>query len=272
LFNVVVDPPDPFDSTDPMHWFSGTVSYLSCWLELADHAFDPLTRYEYRPTASDLEAVSPPAFFYLLGRLRTSMQHGLNPGSTTDQATLKAVQSWYYGVCGVLEPTQQHWRRLTASLLDEAAVAAERLAIVTDRLPSCPSRAAVESQIRFYSRSLSKEEWRVNLRVSVQDLAPDLDPNLLLEKHLSELQKKLREMPIEPAEISARARELADSIVCREAAKCPVGPRDLLELGVQPGPLIATTFAKVEAEWQRDPTQSRIVLLEFARVLVDNTK
>lgn len=30
LFGAIADPPWPFDSIDPAHWFSGTVSYLSC--------------------------------------------------------------------------------------------------------------------------------------------------------------------------------------------------------------------------------------------------
>jgi len=270
LFGLVYEPPDPFQASDPVHWFSATISYLSCLLDSADQALDPLLLYEYNPATADIETGSPPRLYSVLRRLRTAMQHGLNPSSASDRETIDAVRGWYYSYCGSHTPARHHWRKLTCYLLEEAETAAKRLAICTAQASVCSSRAVVESQLRVYARSLSKEDWRKQLRASINALAPGLDADRVLDKHIGDLQKDLRESTVVTQGVFTRARELTDALVLSEAARCPVTPTDLLGLGIRQGPQLGLIHRKIEVAWQRDLNQSRDALLEIARALRDN--
>jgi hypothetical protein len=271
LFGPVYEPPDPFQSSDPVYWFSASVSYLSSWLECADRAFESLVRYEFNNSTADLEATSPHSFYEVLRRLRTAQQHGLNPSSAPDRETLDIVGGWYYRHCGMQKPLRRHWRKLTSCLLEDAENAANRLAICVAKVPGCASRDVVASQLRFHSRSLSKDGWRSQLRQSIQILAPHLDVERVLDKYLAELQKGLRDSTVVTDEVLIRARELADIAVRREGAKCPVSAKDLIDMGIEPGSKLRIAIAQIEAEWRRDPDQSPITLLEFTRGIISKS-
>jgi hypothetical protein len=116
------------------------------------------------------------------------MQHGLNPSNPSDRKTIDGLRSWYYRRCGSETPRRQHWRKLIRLLLEEAEAAVNRLAICIEQLSSAALRSVVESQVRLHARTLSKEEWRGQVRASVQALAPTLDPDRVVEKHISKLQ------------------------------------------------------------------------------------
>jgi hypothetical protein len=112
---------------------------------------------------------------------------------------------------------------------------------------------------------LSKEEWRVQVRASVQALAPSLDPDRVVEKHITKLQQDLRSSAVNTTEVLSKARELANGIVLIEAARCPVTPTDLLDLGIEQGPRLGLIYARIQAAWERDPTQSREDLLKMVQ-------
>jgi hypothetical protein len=66
---------DPFESTDPIHWFSGVVSNLCCFLmDAANLAFKAFTQYDIKD--KELKTVEQPLYGIVIN-LRTIMQHGL---------------------------------------------------------------------------------------------------------------------------------------------------------------------------------------------------
>jgi len=269
LFREAYQQLDPLQSSDPVHWFSAIVSHLSCLIESADSAWHALVQYEYNAATGDIEAGSAPDFYRVLGRIRTSLQHTLSPNRASDRDSIAVVRDWYFNGCGTDIPARYHWRTLTNLLIQGVRVAPERLALCVEKIPVCSARSIVESQIELYARRLSREDWRAHILASVQALAPELDVDRVLEKYLPELQEGLGKSAAAIDQVIKKARELAEAVVILEAARCPVSPRDLVDMGIKPGPQLGVFHRRIELEWQRDPQQTREHLLQVALALVE---
>lgn len=252
LFDSIEPPAHPFASIDPVYWFAASVSYLSCHVfDGADETLFFLAQYRLPAGGGHLETCEPPALYDDLRALRTCMQHGLN--AVTDQATLSRCRRWYHEHCGTVQPQRQHWRRLTSALLDDWLSTATALAESLQHVSGCSTRCNLASQVAIHQHRLSRHRWRELAVDLIATLAPDLDPDRVLNKHISRLEKSLRNSTVGYAQLEDEARRFLSSVICAEGQRCPVTAEMLMFHGVQSGPRLGAALDFAERTWRGHP-------------------
>ncbi len=264
LLEPIVEPPDPFQSSDPRSWFIGCVSFLACYLfDAADARLEPLWRYYVDTAAGDVRVGPVPPFYDALRVLRTVQQHGLRP--SVNRKTLDAASAWFRAHSGVGSPGAGHWRGLTARLLLEWNEAAERLRAVVATLAESPMRDAVEAVLDLQSRRMPKQFWREQVMAAASEFRADVDVERVLDKHLDAFRRSAQDTALTGPALEQFLRDQAIRAVAEESARCPVTIADLQAVGIPPGPLLGLARKYTEAEWQRNPHQSKHDLLAAAQ-------
>ena len=255
---------DPFDTTDPIHWFEGAVSRLSClFFDATSERFWPML--QYRVVEGQLQQAKLPRFYDLLRALRTSLQHGLDPQKTHNGEVLDSCRAWYTEQVGTETPRREHFRILTEALLEEGREAVTRLAQATCKAPHSTLRRHIETMLAQYTRRRTKQQWREDLLTVADEFGAELDSERFLDKHIQRLQRQLMESVVRHNRLGPEARVLLEKVVAEELACCPVGGADLQGIGIPNGPLLGKALVHVRGLWDRRPALTRIELLEEAR-------
>lgn len=266
LIRDIRQPPDPFDARDPIHWFSGTVSFLACYLfDAVDDGFIPLLGWRWNDGSREIEAAEPLPFLETLRALRTVMQHGLDDVHPRNRDTLAEVEQWCRAVSGSPTPQRDHCRALTSRLLRELEEASSRLNTVVVHAADSSNRDLIEAQLELAMRRLPKYRWRELLEEASAGWNVDIDLDRVLERHLPKLQKDIQETPEKVGALADRARQLASEVILVELARCPVTGEDLIAAGLPRGPLLGQAKGFVEERWRTDTTLTKDLLIALAR-------
>jgi hypothetical protein len=265
LVNPIREPPDPFDARDPRYWFSGTISYLACYVfDAVDDCFTKLLGCRWNEATLEIEATEPVAFHGILRALRTVMQHGLDQQHPRNRETLRNVERWCHAVLGSAALRRDHCRALTSRLLREWEDAAIRLNTVVQHAPQSNNRRLLEAQLDIEQRRLPKYRWRELLVEVCAPLDADLDFDRILEKYLTTLQRDLQNTPEKGEALVSRARQFVSDIVAVELARCPISGEDLIAAGFKQGPILGRAKAFVDKQWKSDSKLTKEQLLVLA--------
>jgi tetratricopeptide (TPR) repeat protein len=255
---------DPFESTDPIHWFSSVVSNLCCRLmDAANLAFKAITQYDIKD--KELKTMErPPLFYETVRNLRTVMQHGLLIGDKHNFNTLKLVKSWYFNKIKTDYPERHHWRILTYYLIEEYDEAVSQLRKVIRFVPTSDSSILVRAAIKLHERNLEKHTWREILQNVMVELNADLDIELFLEKKLDKFRQQLKKSPVDSSVLREEAYQIVSTEVIEEISKCPVDGTDIKNMGIK-GALIKKWLDYAQAEWKKSPNQTKEQLIELVK-------
>ncbi len=176
---------DPLQAHEPLHWFPGVVSHLSCLLfDSAGPALVSLGKYRYAPDIEDLVCRDDwfldthRHFTDLLRDLRTTMQHGMRRVTPRNAKIRDQVSSWYRLVCGQAEPDLTYARTLTVHLMNAFERYIDDLEGVLRHLGTARSSAQVWAQVERDARSLDRGTFfqishaateRIDPRVTVNE-------------------------------------------------------------------------------------------------------
>ncbi len=251
---------DPFESTDPIHWFSGVVSNLCCHLmDAANLAFKAITQYDVKD--KELKTMEQPLFYETVLHLRTVMQHGLLTDDKDNSKTINWVKKWYLDKVKTDYPKRHHWRILTYYLIDEYDEAVSQLRKVIRFVPTSDSSILVREAIKLHERNLDKHTWRKILQSVIEELNANLDIERFLEKKLNEFRQKLKKSLVDSSVLRKEAYQIVSTEVIEEISKCPVDGTDITSLGIK-GALIKKSLDYAQAEWKKSPNQTKEQLLE----------
>ncbi len=252
---------DPFESTDPIYWFSGLVSNICCLLaDAADSAFKAVAQYDIKD--NELKTIEQPLFYETVRHLRTVMQHGLLTDDKNNSKTVNRVKKWYFDKVKTDRPKRHHWRILTYYLLDEYDEAVSQLRKVIRFISTGDSSDEVKQAIESYKRKLEKHTWRKILQSVMGELKADLDIELFLEKKLDKFRQQLKKSFVDSSVLLKEAKHIVFSEVLEEISKCPVQAADLADLGMPRGPLFGKALKYAQAEWKKSPDQTKEQLIE----------
>lgn len=265
LIREIRHPPDPFYARDPIHWFSGSISYLSCYFfDAVDDSFPPLLGWRWNDASGEIEAAEALPFVDILRTLRTVMQHGLNGQHPRNIDTLDVVERWCRAAAGSPIPQRDRCRILTSRLLRELEETVIRLSSVVTRAMESSNRDLIERQLDLALRRLPKYRWFEILSAVCDEFAVELDIDGILDLHITDLQDKIRKAPEKGGSLEERAHELASDVIVKVLARCPVTSNDLIAVGVPRGPLLGKVKAFAEERWRTDATVSKDELLRLA--------
>lgn len=268
LFPPVQDSMDPFQAQDPLHWFWAMVSYIySLIMDAADSGLLLLLEYREGSQPGELVNVPRPHFCRLVGALRTTLQHSLGEGVQKNQ---EVVFSWYHECCKTVKPERYHWRHLTECLLKEW----EELVITLRDSIRCirksSGKSSIEKQLAMKARNLSLHQWQTIIYEVIHNYQLPFDSGQLTRKHYSQLNLKLKESVISEGELLKEARKLAEEVIWKETARCPIEAHDLIALGVPPGKRIGFLLEEANQLYRQNPMLSKKELLDQLPLNADN--
>jgi hypothetical protein len=249
---------------DPMHWFCGTVSYLSCLLfDAADEALPMLASYRIGTQPGEVIATTTLPFFERLRDLRTTMQHTLKEKDRRERAILDRVEAWYYECLQTPWPEKHHWRRLTERLLEEWE---QFVTILLDCLRCIwysLERPSIERQMAMLNRRLPRHQWYSIAINAIKEchLEDRITPDYVIDTYMDQIQKKLKESPVPDQGILMEANRIVTATVVEVVARCPLEAADFLEHGIQ-GPLLGLCCKKAKELWEKNPRSSEDQLLK----------
>lgn len=265
LLRAIREPLNPFDASDPLHWFSATISFLACYLFDAVHeSLVPLLSWRWNDAEREIENAEPLPFHDTLRALRTVTQHGLSEDHRHNRDIVDSVERWCRGGAGLEAPRRDVCRVLTAKLLSEWDEAANRLHAVVVHAPESRNRDLIESQLDLAMHRLPKYRWHELLLEAASRMGANIQVDGLLDRQLARLQRDVQDAPEKGDALMERARRLAHDVVVAELARCPVSGEDLVAAGFAPGPVLGQAKALVEERWRADATLTKDALLRLA--------
>lgn len=252
---------DPYISCDPMHWFIGMVSFVSCIIDRVDKLFFKLICMEYVEKRNTIEAqTGMPEGYRLMRALRTLMQHGVEPG--IGDAKISIALEWYRRNCGTDQPHYRQYRILCCVLIEEWDSLTGKLALCIRNIHAADNFLIIQRILDMYSRNVSKEEVRILFREAVVRLDHRvLDPEQLLDKYYQKMGRMIKEMRIPVELIEARVKILVEELVLREATSCPISVADLRGIGILKQQEIARAMQFARDLWDGNWEITRETLL-----------
>ncbi|OQW90885.1 MAG: hypothetical protein BWK78_05980 [Thiotrichaceae bacterium IS1] len=256
---------DPFGSAEPSHWFTMVVSILYCHLieKEADFAFAPMTKYKVED--GKIKSIEKPLFYKTVGRLRTTMQHGLTVGEEGDSDTMQWVKSWYFEKIEESSPKRHHWRILTDSLIQEYDQAVSQLLQAVELLCTCDPRdaLAVRTNLERHRRKLGKHTWRKIVENTIKELDAKLDAEKFLNTNHNDFCKQLDTSLPDSASLQDKACEIVKEFVWRKISE--IQKDDLIKIGFSRGPLLGEAQKYGNEEWEKSPHLTKEKVLELVK-------
>lgn len=246
-------PRDPFVSDDPIHWFEGLVSYLSCLLfDAGKNAVLIVTKFQVRQQPLDIIGEPISDLPKMLRTLRTFLQHGLNPADPADQKTILAAEAWFQQLVGISTPRRQHFRRLTQELLAQWEALLAALGPLVACVDACPSVSVLINELNRAERALPRIDlFRIVENVIRQlGVQESVDPEQFMHTYEENLRLELANSCVPASGFSKLAEELAERKIAELLATCPIRPQWLIERGIA-GPDIGKLMRAFEEKWSK---------------------
>jgi hypothetical protein len=213
------------------------------------------------------------SFYGNVRALRTRFQHGLSYASTHDAQTLQLVDQWFIETCGSPRPKSHHWRKACDALLSDWEVCWRRLEEVLSQMPTSPERRNYEAQIIAKRRELPRWKWHEAVAAVSDEIAESkVDVELVVDKNLTTFQGKLRKSVLKDEFLFEEALRIAEDYIIDILRKPPLSPKELIEMGVKPGPEIGVAMRVVEDQFMKNPNISRDELLTVLTQEVESIK
>jgi hypothetical protein len=250
----------PFDSSDPLHWFIGCVSYLGCLFFDAGKktGLHVALRYNYDEGCGALVPVESSPFIESLRVLRTLFQHNLNPDSSDDTKTLAIAQQWFEINTGCVDPfSRQNARVCVSGLLNQFSKTVNQLGTVITHFGAANESVRTEMLRNMDQSSRTVAEHEVE--AAVRRVSDELEINV----SVAEVVRKYQDRIIKDIKGSAcRIDRLSQELVrvcehyCYEMARQQPRVGELLKgHGLSPRE-IGLCIEELNQEWQRDSTMT----------------
>lgn len=189
-------------------------------------------------------------------RLRTYLQHQLNAESDGDSRTIGEVEDWYYSCCHSRYPrTSDDYLILLSSLISEGIAFLNTLIDVLTKLERDPDFAISARQLRScIDRFHPPSDFDQVIEIVKQDLGRDFDTVAFRNRNYEKWKNFLAlSGPGYSFEIESR-RLVEDSILSDIPLLLPINGMDVMkELGIPPGPCVASVLSRARKLYQEDP-------------------
>lgn len=244
----------PFESSDPLHWFIGCVSYLGCIFFDSGKKSGLTWSLKFDCENNTLVPNDPPIFLTTLRLLRTWFQHSLNPDDVEDRKTSAFVEDWIARAIGVSDKFGRQYARLCLwRLLSELAGTIARVESVVTSLAAADEAIRINMlrEMDRISRTAAEHEVLRSIMEVVSELEINVDPNVVIKKHLPQIIKDLKGSSCRLEALDAELRRLCEHYCFLVARTAPSVGKLLREKGLAPK-LIGIVIETLNKEWDND--------------------
>ena len=201
-------------------------------------------------------------------KLRTYLQHNLNPTNSGDLGTIRTCEDWLSVQCGSRVPaTEEQWLLVLCALLNDALKTAMVFNRAIRAIEADESRDEMLRQWRFeFERFHGPEEFDRVISAAASDMGyPFLDVVRFRKRFYDRWQDKLRALQT-GYDFQSEARRLVEqSMIADGAAGMPLTGADILAtFGVSPGPIVRVGLEMAFSRFQKGPC-GRAELIEYLR-------
>lgn len=176
----------------------------------------------------------------LVNRLRTYLQHNLDPTSVGDSATARTCEEWFRVVCGTPVPADDgHWVMLVDELVSRSVSCMEDLHRAVRNIERDPARSSiVQEWVRRVTRFHPPHEFDAILSEVAGDLGREsLDITKFRKRHYDRWCVSLDSLA-DGYDFALEVRRLAETAMLTDfQASMPITAKDLFDMfEVVPGP------------------------------------
>jgi hypothetical protein len=201
-------------------------------------------------------------------KLRTYLQHNLNPANVGDLGTIRTCEDWLSAQCGSRVPaTEEQWLLALCALINEALTTATVFNRAIRAIEADESRDEMLSQWRFeFERFHGPEEFDRVISAAASDMGyPYLDVVRFRKRFYDRWQDKLRALHT-GYDFQSEARRLVEqSLIADAAVGLPLTGADILAtFGVSPGPIVRVGLEMAFSRFQQSPC-GREELIQYLR-------
>lgn len=204
-----------------------------------------------------------------VGRLRTYLQHSLQYGSESDQATMQVVFSWFEKAIGKRQPQRQDFEACSRSLLFQQIQVFDQILKFLDRLNRDTLRELpIRQWLAYRETTWPKHSFQVIVNEALRNLdRSDLDEIIVCEAILAELQERLR--ATKQTENREHILVSRSEILIQERYPVtpPINGSDLIDLGVLPGRELGELLKEIRDRFEETQATKEELLSEFAEVI-----
>ncbi len=173
-------------------------------------------------------------------KLRTYLQHNLEPGSTHNQMIQEACEAWFDLACSTRVPEKdEQWKRCLLSLLEEAVNFLSALRDCIRCIEKDESRDSILQQWTFrIDRYHPPHQFDELISIVAVDLGREnIDPERLRKRNYDKWSKEL-DLLQGTYDFNIEARKLIENALLAESVLPITGNDVMSELGIRPGPQV----------------------------------
>jgi hypothetical protein len=210
-----------------------------------------------------------------VARLRTYLQHNLNPTSTTDQATRLTCENWFVERCGTSVPSSEdEWSACLDSVLAEAGAFLGTLLQCLRAIERDEGRNAIlEAWLFRISRYHPPEAFDEIVGEAAADIGRiHLDIVRFRKRFYDQWMERLSFLTGD-YDFREEARRLVESALLVDvAAGMPITGTDIIhELDIAPGPAVGAALALARRLFESEPTDRAGLLARVRENLAEQS-
>lgn len=266
LFRSYHDLPYPFHSPDPLHWFIGCVSLLSClYFDAAKRgALSVVAQYRVDDARGDIAAADGSSFLDSLRLLRTFLQHGLSIEDGEDRKTLAKVTEWCTQTLGDGQVIERSTSRIClAKMIGQLREAVDQVTAVVSGFAKWPTAYAITNALRYSSRVVAEHEVTRAIQDVVSRLELDLEPAEVARVHLASIAIDVRNSTCRIDNLDQELARVAEKY-CLEASRRSPRIGDWLKSQGLVGKQIGDCHRLLDEAWARNPKMSKEEFMALA--------
>ena len=200
----------------------------------------------------------------LIRKLRTYLQHNLNPRQKHDKSILEACESWMRSNCGTPVPgDNEHWRTCLLALLKEALEFLEALLVTVRAIEADESREEIvrDWDLRI-KRNHPPEEFDRLIAEVAADMGRDtINPVGIRVRFYDQWEQELSLLRAE-YDFGIEARKLIEHVLLSSiTAVLPITGKEIMEqFGIAPGPRVGELLEQARRIYDQKPCNRQSLL------------
>ena len=225
--------PDPFESSDPFHWFLCLIANLASLFVDAGkrRGLSIIHKFKFDDSTEDVVAVEEPSKFRsTLQALRTYFLHGLDPSNQGKK--IDAALSWLELSRFAPKDSRACGRNAVKKLLSEFRELVQDASLLISKLESCPTNYMVADSILGEQLTVEQFELVEITSKVIEYLKLELNPVKIAEKRGEEIAKRLKASNCDPEFRLHEVERIAEQVCIEESRRFPNIGKKLVELGL----------------------------------------
>lgn len=203
--------------------------------------------------------------YYLIGKLRTYLQHNLDPSKSHDYQIQRMCEAWFLEECGSQIPSSEaHWGKCLSALLTAALQFLKALVATVRIIETDESKdAIVDEWVYALDRYHAPHEFDAIIGIVCREMGREyIEPAELRRRFYDRWTKEMQVMKTK-YDFAMEARKLIEHTLLTETIPVlPITGSDVIRhFGIQPGPRVGALLQIARRLYDQEPCSAQELLL-----------